>query len=66
VTNVPDRSGILIHAANDVADLEGCIAVGDSFGEVAAKPAVLNSVATLTMLNEKLGDTFDLTILQPS
>ena len=66
VTNVPGRSGILIHAANDIADLEGCIAVGDSFGEVAGNPAVLNSVSTLAMLNQKLGDEFDLTILQPS
>jgi hypothetical protein len=64
ITNVPNRTGILIHNANDTADLEGCVAVGSSFGQVNGLPAVLNSVATLTMLNQKLGESFDLTILQ--
>ena len=63
VTNVPGRSGILVHNANDTADLEGCIAVGSGFGTVDELPAVINSVATLSMLNEKLPDEFDLTIL---
>jgi hypothetical protein len=66
VTNVPGRSGILVHNANDTADLEGCIAVGSGFGTVNNLPAVINSVATLAILNQKLPDEFDLTILQAS
>jgi hypothetical protein len=66
ITNVPGRTGILIHNANDIAQLEGCVAVGSTFGEVGGLPAVLNSVATLTMLNQKLGEEYDLTILQAS
>jgi len=54
----------LVHNANDIDDLEGCIAVGSSFGTVNNLPAVINSVATLDMLNQKLPDEFDLTILQ--
>lgn len=64
VTNVLERTGILIHNANDIADLEGCIAVGSGFGIVNMLPAVINSVATLQMLNEKLGEEFDLIIIQ--
>lgn len=62
VTNVPGRSGILIHNGNDINDLLGCIAVGSSFGIVAGLPAVLNSRDTLAMLNARLGDEFDLNI----
>lgn len=58
------RTGILIHNANDTADLKGCIAVGSGFGIVNMLPAVINSVATLQMLNEKLGEEFDLIIIQ--
>lgn len=58
------RTGILIHNANDIADLEGCIATGSGFGIVNTLPAVINSVATLQMLNEKLRETFDLIIIQ--
>src|ERR1700733_11962763 len=64
ITNVPGRTGILIHNSNDVAELEGCVAVGSSFGEIAGLPAVLNSLDTLTMLNQKLGEGFALTILE--
>jgi hypothetical protein len=64
ITNVPGRSGILVHNSNDIADLEGCVAVGSAFGVVYDLPAVINSDATLAMLNQKLGDEFDLTILE--
>ena len=55
VLNVPDRSAILIHAANFAglvslgqrADLEGCIAFGTSTGELYGQPAVLNSKAAI-------------------
>jgi Family of unknown function (DUF5675) len=66
ITNVPGRTGILVHSANDTADLEGCVAVGSGFGVVNGLPAVINSVATLAMLNDKLPDEFDITILQAS
>ncbi len=64
ITNVPGRTGVLIHNANDIAQLEGCIAVGSTFGQVNGLPAVLNSVATLAMLNQKLPEEYDITILQ--
>jgi|SRR5579862_3255267 len=65
ITNVPGRTGILVHNANDTAQLAGCVAVGSSFGELNGLPAVLNSVATLAMLNQKLVNEFDLIIVQP-
>jgi hypothetical protein len=64
VTGVPGRVGILIHNANDISELEGCIAVGNSFGKLNGLPAVLGSVSTLAMLNNELPDDFDLTISQ--
>lgn len=62
ITGVPARSGILIHNANDIADLEGCIAVGQYFGMLNGMPAVLNSGVALSMLNHQLPDSFTLTI----
>lgn len=35
--NVPGRSDIEIHSANDARELEGCIALGTEFGEVETK-----------------------------
>jgi len=35
VENVPDRSDIEIHPANDARELEGCIAPGTEIGEVS-------------------------------
>jgi hypothetical protein len=63
ITNVLGRTGILIHNANDIAQLEGCICVGSSLGKVSGLPAVLNSVATLAQLNDELLEGFDITIL---
>lgn len=62
IQDVPDRTGILIHAANDMDDLEGCVAVGQYFGFLNGLPAVLNSGFTLSMLNVKLPDSFIITI----
>jgi len=45
VTNVPDRSSILIHPGNEDLDSEGCILLGQSYGIVKDLPAVLNSQA---------------------
>lgn len=60
--NVPGRTNCEIHAANTILDLEGCIGVGDSFGQVAGLPAVLNSKATLANLRAILPRSFLLTI----
>lgn len=35
--DVPGRSDIEIHSANDARELEGCIALGTEFGEVETK-----------------------------
>lgn len=62
IEDVEDRTGVRLHNANDIAQLEGCVAVGDSFGTLNNLPAVLNSVQTLAMLNKILPDNFTLTI----
>ena len=59
---VKDRLDVEIHAANTINDLEGCIGVGDSFGNVNGMPAVLNSQDTLEGLRDTLPDMFLLTI----
>src|ERR1019366_1847178 len=60
VLNVPDRTAILIHPGNTVADVRGCICVGDSLGTIHGVQAVLNSQKTFAMLKEKLPDSFEL------
>lgn len=62
VTNVPGRSEILLHNGNIDTQSAGCILVGDSFGTLNGKPAVLNSVATLKKLRGILPDKFQLTV----
>jgi hypothetical protein len=63
VTNVPHRGAILIHNGNTENDSKGCILVGDSFGVIAGKPAVLNSVATLNKLRLGLPRYFNLKVI---
>lgn len=55
--NVPDRDGILIHSANAVDQLQGCIAVG-----VKSLSLVYNSREILYKLIEVVGDADTLTI----
>jgi len=65
VTNVPNRSLILIHAANYSRQLLGCIAVGKAHIDIDGDGLkdVTSSKATMAKLNEILKDDFELTIL---
>jgi hypothetical protein len=49
------RSAVLIHPANVMSDLEGCIGLGDSLGYVKSQWGVLNSAVTLKAFFSKLG-----------
>lgn len=64
LTNVPNRNLILIHAANYVSDLLGCIGVGSEYAFIN-KDAILdisNSKKTLAKLLKELPLEFDLLI----
>lgn len=63
ITNVPGRTGILIHNGNTIKDVLGCVAVGMGRGTVDGLPAVLNSVATLNKLRLTLPPVFNLSII---
>jgi len=43
VVDVPNRSDILIHVGNTVDDIKGCILIGEKFGMIDWKPAILGS-----------------------
>lgn len=55
IANVPNRTGILIHAGNTVVDCIGCVLVGLQEGELHKHPAVLRSQAALSLLRDLLG-----------
>lgn len=50
----PGRSGILIHAANTVHEIVGCIAVGMEHGDLAGTRAVLRSKEAIEALRTRL------------
>lgn len=65
VNYVPGRSHIRIHQGNYTRDIEGCILLGDRFGDIDNDGItdVVNSKATIKRL-QKLADSFDLSIIQ--
>lgn len=60
--NVPNRTDILIHEGNTIANTKGCLLVGEIFGELNKQPAILRSVPTLDKLRKILPQQFTLTI----
>lgn len=69
ICDAPNRDHILIHSANWVDQLEGCIAPGLSFGYMYRdgenKKAVLNSAQAISQLKTLIGypSEFELVIL---
>jgi len=49
VCDVPDRTYIMVHVANKVSELLGCIGLGDRFGAIGGRWAVLNSRKTFAL-----------------
>ncbi len=64
VANVSGRSAILFHSGNTEDDSLGCILVGEQFGELNGKTAVLSSKAEFAEFLKRLEgeDEFILTI----
>ena len=54
VKDVKDRSYILFHVGNLVDDTQGCILLGDSYGLLNSKRAVMNSKRTFESFIERL------------
>lgn len=65
VRHVPNRSNILFHAGNLVADTQGCILLGQYPGKLRGNRAILNSGDTFLRFMSVLAgvDTFSLTIV---
>jgi hypothetical protein len=63
VTNVTDRSFILMHAGNVARHTKGCILIGSRFGTLYGQPAVLASKPAVRKFNDLMeGDPFMLII----
>lgn len=64
VTNVDDRSYILIHTGNYSRQIQGCILVGDKHVHLDKDDIIdiSNSTVTLEKLYERMPDEFDLVI----
>ncbi len=63
ITNIPNRSKVLIHSGNTTDDIEGCVLVGMSHGVLKGKDAVLRSKEALLGLRSRyVGKSFKLTI----
>jgi len=64
ISNVPNRTAILIHDGNTENDTLGCVIVGDRLGTVDDLPAVLDSRLTLAALRREIPQTFTLVITE--
>lgn len=53
--DVDGREGILVHPANQIADLLGCIAPGMSIGFLNGTPAAMSSRVAMDALRKVLG-----------
>jgi len=64
IQNVPNRDWILIHIGNLYTHIQGCILVGEKFGDINKDGVldVLNSTSTLTMLYAIMPQAFVLTL----
>ncbi len=64
ITNVSGRAGIAIHILNEFFQSEGCVGVGDSYGDINkdGEPDLLNSKKTFDHLYSIMPDEFKLTI----
>lgn len=62
---VPGHSRILFHKANLEDDLDGCIGLGEQYGELKGRPAILQSGAAFSefMAKTKDVDAFDLRVI---
>jgi len=64
--NVPGRTDILIHRANTVKNLKGCIGVGEEYGALYGQPAIIDSGQAFRELMARLKglNMFKLEILE--
>lgn len=65
---VPGHDRLLFHRGNTELDSEGCILVGQKFGEVEGKPAVLNSMSAWKLFEALTADMdgFELKVMRAS
>lgn len=63
VQNVPGRGDIEIHVGNTIADILGCILLGQSYGTYKGKRCILSSGGAITEFMDKMaGKPFTLII----
>lgn len=58
VTDVPNRTFIMIHIGNTVKDFEGCIGVGTDYGVIGGHKGVINSRVAFDEFMEEM-EAFD-------
>lgn len=63
VTDVPLRSDILFHKGNTEDSTHGCIVIGEEFGELNGKTAVLSSSKGFNEFLRRLKDVNEFTLL---